>query len=155
MHESYQSKNDNSTLNDDSTSPARVLRRFIKAMNEWERQCWKEYTESKMKKIDPLIQHKRFQQRQEKIFARYCTPKKRLIVGRFGSFRNPPEYDPETEILLKVDEISKWRVIIYTQQGTGFRNKCRYVLLRKGSRWLIDNKRIFLEPFNKWIRASL
>ena len=155
MRESNHSKKSNTKLSTDSIPAVNVLRGFIEAMNEWERDCWKEYTESDMKRIDPLIQHKAFQQRQDKIFARFCTPKKRLIVGRFGSFQNPPEYDPQMEKILRVDEVSGRRVIIYTQQGTGFRNKCRYVLLRKGNQWLIDNKKIFLKPFNKWIRATL
>jgi hypothetical protein len=136
-------------------SPVEVLRGFMKAMNKWERESWKIYTESKIKNRDLVVQQQRFQESQERIFAKYCTPKKRLVAGRFGSFQNPPEYDPETENILNVDVVSKRRVIIYTQQGTGFRNKCRYVLLRKGNRWLIDNKKIFLGPYNKWIRATL
>jgi hypothetical protein len=155
MHKSISSNKINPASEIDIIPPVEILRSFIKAMNKWELECWKIHSESKIKKDDPIARLKQFQESQERIFAKYCTPKKRVIVDRFGSFRNPPEYDPEMETILKIEEVSKRRVVIYTQQGTGFRNKCQYVLLRKGSQWLIDSKKIYLSPFDKWIRASL
>jgi hypothetical protein len=126
---------------------------FSKAMNGWEKWCSSEYTRVKRENGDLLEFQSRALQSQEKVFLQFCTKKERKY-GRLGSFRVPPEYDPELEKILDVMTVSPSRAIILTQQTSGFNLQCKYVLLRKHSKWLIDNKH-WKNYDGKWVRGIL
>lgn len=134
-------------------SPVQVLRAFMTAMNEWERNSYQEFEKVRNGDGDWISERQHRLQGINEIFAQYCTPKDRPL-GRQGSFGHPPEYDPETEQVLEIVEESKRRVVIYTQEGTRFRNKCRYVLLCKGDKWLLDSKQ-WQDVEGKWQRGAL
>ena len=113
--------------------PEDVVRSFIAAMNRWENESARI---SDAWEITP----ERFNlEAQELIFDEFCTPKERKR-GRLGSFRQPPEYDPELENVVKVRPISKSRVEVDTERHE-FNTKIKhtYVLLKKGGAWLIDS----------------
>lgn len=137
----------------DTTSPIQVLQAFMTAMHEWERNSYQEFEKVRNGDGDWISERQHRLQGINEIFAQYCTPKDRPL-GRQGSFSHPPEYDPETEQVLEIVEESKRRVVIFTQEGSGFRHKNRYVLLRKGDKWLIDNKQWF-DLDGKWQKRGL
>ena len=87
------------------------------------------------------------------MFARWCTDKARPY-GRNGSFGQPPEYQPEHEQILETRLESPRRAVVETQQGTGFKNKVRYTLLRKAGGWWIDNKKRAAAN-GRWVNYSL
>jgi hypothetical protein len=120
--------------------PREVLLSFIKAMHDWENEAW-EASRRARNEADPAAYIAHVQQRMNDIFTEYCTAKKRSY-GRLGSFQHPPEYDPGTEQILQVVEESPRRVLIHTQQQTGFGNHCQYVLIKQRGEWRIDNRRI-------------
>lgn len=135
------------------TEPIRILREFIAAMNQWERQCWQEYCQIRAEGGDLTMYQENVLQGMRIIFNAYCTPRERPY-GRYGSYQHPPEYDPETEQILDVVEESKNRVVITTQVGIGIRHTLRYVLLRKRGKWLIDNKMVSYSN-DPWSRTTL
>lgn len=137
--------------NADTRSPEEVLLAFIAAMNNWEKQCWEDYRKQQTSGYDPERLCRNLE-RMNAIFAEYCIPKKRPY-GRAGAFQNPPEYDPDGETIVEAEHFPG-KTIIHTQQHTGLRNKCRYVLIKKGGRWLIDSKQIILAD-GSVIRAAL
>jgi hypothetical protein len=125
-----------------------VLQAFFREMNSWERDCW-----SRRKDPDIDGRNKRHLASMQEIFVRYCTPKERKY-GRLGSYSNPPEYDPQAEKILEQALESSRRAVITTQQTTGFCHKCRYVLLRRGNQWLVDNKQ-WQDHTGKWNKVAL
>lgn len=146
-------------LSETMLEPVEVLYAFIKAMNQWELESHFELRRILPESGHVIAQHivteydQRKDQKLKQIFSLYCTVRERPY-GRLGSFRHPPEYDPATEQVLEIVDESKRRVIIFTQEGSGFQHKNRYVLLRKADKWLIDNKQ-WLDPDGKWQKRGL
>ena len=126
---------------------------FASAMNKWESWCSSEHEKVKLKNGDWLEFQNKVLEGQEKIFAQFCTKKERKY-GRLGSFQIPPEYDAELEKILDVVRESPSRAIILTQQTSGFKNQCKYVLLRKNGEWRIDNKQ-WKSYDGKWNKGIL
>jgi hypothetical protein len=139
--------------------PVAVLYGFIKAMNHWERESYPE-SRQLFREGEHIVDQQllmayaqRKNQRLKEIFSAYCTLRERPY-GRQSTFQHPPEYDPENEKLLDIVKESSQRVVIFTQETTGFCHKNRYVLLRKGGEWRVDNKK-WLDPEGKWCKGIL
>jgi NTF2 fold immunity protein len=137
-----------------SEQPIDVLIQFMKEMNQWEKQCWEEHQEKKTTHKTMIQNLQRDLTRMNKIFAKYCTPKKR-VHNLVGAYSFPPEYDSNNEIILEAVIESTRQVVIYTKQKIGFGVHLRYVLLRKGDQWLIDNKQWRINNGQKWKRGTL
>lgn len=88
------------------------------------------------------------------IFRCFCTPKERKF-GRQGSFRKPPEYDPEKEQVLdtEVDEIRKRANVTTHRQAVFGGGRHRYTLVRNDDRWFIDTLK--RECGDEWQNAIL
>ena len=132
--------------------PAEVVRRFIADMHDWEARTLLDYRSSEPSQSDAFISQARASLGE--IFIRWCTPKERKH-GRLGSFSDPPEYQPEHEAILEAVIESPRRACVLTQQGTGFREKRKYVLLKKADRWLIDNVKWWQVSVNEWANGIL
>jgi hypothetical protein len=92
-----------------------------------------------------------FEERLRAILAAHCTPRPRPRSEALSW--GTPEYDPRTERLVKVVHESARRAVVYTKQLTGFESERRFVLLRVGGRWLVDN--VQLRVGRKWERVCL
>jgi hypothetical protein len=92
-----------------------------------------------------------FRQRLRAVLAAHCTPRPRpkSEVLSWGS----PEYDPRTEQLVRVVHESARRAVVFTKQLAGFESERRFVVLRVGGRWLVDN--VQLRVGRKWERICL
>ena len=117
--------------------PMDVVRGFIAAMHQWERECGridrKEGAAAALGINRPALQ---------RIFDEFCTPKERKY-GRLGSYSDPPEYDPADETILGVKPIGPRRAEVETERHTGLEKGRRdYVLLTKGGEWLIDSNKV-------------
>lgn len=131
-----------------AASPEAALWAYIHAMNRWETESARKFKakgtgKTLDQKLDEILDAL------EPIVALHCTPRDRPY-GR-TSFGLLPEYDPQVESLLKVDLEKPSRAVILTRHerlGT-----FRYVALKKGGRWLLDNKKIDLS--GKWSAWTL
>ena len=115
----------------DPSSPESVLRAFILSMHRWELAAVAASRDS--------LDFDRIREAERAAFEPYCTVKERSH-GRCGSFGTPPQYAPD-EALISVTVVNTRRVELVTRQSKGrfSRSECRYVLLRKADRWLIDS----------------
>lgn len=113
--------------------PVEVLQGFIAAMHQWEQEC--ERLDRKTGNLGRMV----IQAAEKLIFDEFCTPKERKY-GRLGSYSSPPEYDPASEEIVSIIEVSPRRVEIETQQHAGFKHRLKYVLLKQKKMWLIDSK---------------
>ncbi|MBI2264534.1 MAG: helix-turn-helix domain-containing protein [Armatimonadetes bacterium] len=78
------------------------------------------------------------------ISSRYCTEKERAYGRTAAAFWNdPPEYDTRKEHIQRIESAPR-KVLIYTKLDSEWLTRWGYVytLLRKGDRWLIDNKKV-------------
>jgi ankyrin repeat protein len=114
----------------DFTRPEAVVRGLIIAMNRFETEA---PTSSSQDSLMAMLAD---------VFARYCTDKKRTY-GRQGSYRTPPEYDPDAEYLIRSTIINPRRAELVTRSDNS-RTEFLYVLQRKAGVWRVDNKKLRL-----------
>ncbi|MCX8747724.1 MULTISPECIES: NTF2 fold immunity protein [Snodgrassella] len=131
-----------------------ILKNFILAMNKWEGYC-EPLTELIENGEDEEPLQNKMRSELNDIFNQYCTDKKRKY-GRQVSLDcgYPPEYSPDEEIL-KIEELSKNKLLILTKQHTEFKNQFRYTLVYKNKEWRIDKKEVFDKFDNKWEKYAL
>lgn len=127
-----------------------ILKEFIIVMNDWEVTYY-----AKVKSQGIALLQNEMKEKVTEIFNKFCTIKDR----KFGkptnvSVRFPPTYSPDEEIL-KIEEIKKNKVAIYTQQHVGVKNKFRYTLHYKNDEWQIDKKEVYDQFETKWEKYSL
>ena len=130
----------------DYSSPEKVLRSFIFAMNRYEKKA-----AALGKKRPPgATVNQEILAAMQAVFAAYCTPLERPY-GRHGSYRTPPEYDPEGEFLIEVKLVNPRRAELITRDKKE-ENEFLYVILKKKGRWLLDSKKLRLIGANwmKW-----
>ena len=131
--------------------PEVVLRAFFVAMNRWERSVWRA-NERLLKAGRPhQLDQNHWLQQKLAIIVEHCTAKRRVYTEGL-SFGDPPKYDPAEEIT-GVEYESSSRVVVFTQQLTGFENRRRFVLLKRGGRWQIDN--VQWQDGRRWERDIL
>ena len=133
-------------------NPEEIFKQFSTAMYEWNLMCidlkksQEDYTIIREKKAEEL----------NKVYQEYVTDRKRTY-GRQASlsFRNPPEYNLETNKILSC-EIDEKKAYIEVQETVGFKNKLKYTLQRKKDGWRIDKRESYDDVFkNKWEIASI
>jgi len=73
-------------------------------------------------------------------------------VAAGHSLGSPPEFDPEREGVESV-EAAPWKVVTSTRQLTGFEQPCRYTMVLRGDRWLLDREEHFNVSEGKWRKA--
>jgi hypothetical protein len=92
----------------------------------------------------------------EQIFGRHCTLKRRAYSG--GSLGDEPRYDPESERVDDVVSESNRRTVVHTTRSGGVLyqgRRRRYVLIRRGDDWLVDNVQVYDDQKAAWIRSAL
>ncbi len=126
-----------------------VLYAFFKAMNEWEVSYVRRQKAAGKQSKGGMVTEEVWEACREdcrQIFSQYCTPKKRAY-GRPEnvSAGSPPDYeaDPRQEPVTSIETPTRRRIVIETRQEFNVKYRCQYVLLKKGDRWLIDNKKIW------------
>jgi hypothetical protein len=128
-----------------------ALQGFFTAMNQWEIDSWRRSRQVK----DGQLSHEEATavtaKRLDEIFAQYCVPGS---LTRGVSYQKPPEYNPEAEPILEVEEKSTTRVMIVTQQTTGFKNKCMYEVALTDGEWQVA-KRAWKDVSGKWVKTGL
>jgi hypothetical protein len=127
-----------------------TLKEFIIAMNHWELHCHSIMDNNLLGEFRSQIVNEL-----NIIFDKFCTKKERKYGRQAAlSYRNPPEYSPDEEII-KIEELKGNKVTIYTQQHTGFKSRYRYTLHYKNNEWRVDKKERFSIGDDKWIKYSL
>jgi hypothetical protein len=114
-------------------TPLEVLRAFWLAMCYWEKRAWSQSQAARHSGFDP----RPLQAERATIITQFCTSKTRKQSEPF-SCGVPTIYDPETEDVLEVIEESDRKVVIHTQQHSGFRERRRYVIVLREHQWRLD-----------------
>lgn len=124
-----------------------ILMNFMAEMYTWE----KKYFPLMINNANNNKYRELAKQELSDIYKRYLTPKKRK-TGRLAgpNVGSPPEYDPEAERIETISE-ENGRVIILTQETTGFKERLRYTLKQVHGEWRIDKKESFYQSKNKWV----
>lgn len=142
---------DESTKFFDHSSPEKVLRGFILAMNRWElkaHELSQTAKQTQVSALEPILEE------MKQVFDTFCTPIDRKF-GRYGSYQIPPEYQP-TEFLIEINMVKPSRAELITHGGQGFIEKENlYVVLKKKGRWLIDSKKYRVPGSKLWDKAIL
>src|SRR5262249_23162857 len=111
--------------------PLDLLQAFWSAMCEWERKACRIVQAAK-----PVLPGVTARGRGgAAIIAEYCTTKRRAYSQPF-SCGDPTMYDPAHEEVLEIVNESANRMVVHTQQRAGFKERRKYVLLRRNDRWL-------------------
>ncbi|NDV66709.1 NTF2 fold immunity protein [Bacteroides sp. 224] len=130
-----------------------VFLRFSQAMYEWNILSLELKRNDSMSDDEKIIIRK---EKLDKIFEEYCTIRKRTYGRQAGyNFKNPPEYNLETNnILSSVVEGNK--AFIEVQETVGFNRKLKYTLHKKADGWRVDKREVYDDVFkNKWITDIL
>ena len=131
----------------DFASPESVVTAFIASMNAWE------INANRISRSGDGDHWPEIHRTQALVFDRFCTPTTRPR-GRAGSFRNPPEYDPERERVLGSRLHGAKHAFVETDREEVLEGgRYRYVLHLLDGRWLIDNVKV--ERDGKWRAAVL
>ena len=127
-----------------------VLRAFMSEMKQWELHYYPLVSKDMLRHAADAGRDLR------PIYERYVTPRDRktgqLAIGPVVG--SPPVFDPDQESVDRVD-ITARKALVWTQQHAGFRRACRYTLLLRGARWLIDKKETFQASKSKWENVVL
>jgi hypothetical protein len=79
------------------------------------------------------------------VLTAFCTPKKRVYSA--GSSFGPSYYDPDNSRILSQTRENPRRIVVEVEVSDKGRGpaggKYRYVLLKRGEKWLIDNKKVW------------
>lgn len=128
---------------------------FINEMNKWEKESQSEFEKEDNPDFDITHSRNVLRQKLEIIYLEFCTIKKtkhrRLESLSFGT---PPNYDIANLEILSLEKTQR-KCIIYTKQLNRSRDYCRYTLINKSNKWLIDKKELYLKFDDKWINDSL
>ena len=129
-----------------------LIETFIQKMHEWEIFCFK-IDEDKTLTFDEKFQKQ--QAEVSKIFEDYCTQKERQF-GRPTTISYGNEYEPDKEKITKIEELSKHKVIVYTETtDVGLPSKYQYGAVKKNESWLLDTKKRYSSWKKKWVDESL
>ncbi len=132
----------------DFAKPEAVLGCFMVEMNRWERESWQRLRASP----SGTAVYEPIGQELDRIFARYCTPKKRP-QGRQNSLgvASPPDYDPASQTITNVVHETSRRASVYTVDTYRFNRELCYVLIKRGGKWLLDSKKQkFVDGWERW-----
>lgn len=130
----------------DYAKPESVLLAFFDEMNGWEIESFpliKQIPRGASAEEVSAV-YAPIAERLDRIFEKFCTPKKRK-QGRQNAVAvgSPPDYDSQTQTVVETIYESPRRAFVETIDRKRFGKKYRYVLLKKGERWLIDGKKYF------------
>ena len=132
------------------SSPNDTLCSFMKEMNEWEKKCAAKdlkYGDENFKNVaqEAMKDYNR-------IFSRYCS--KTNGTPRTFFYSNPPDYDPDGEVIVTIKYVSCSLVEIQTQQNYGWQEKRLYRLALEEGQWKLFEKQILTDD-GEVIHASL
>jgi hypothetical protein len=124
-------------------TPEVVLRGFMKEMNTWEKQC-------AVRTERCISGAMNFDEAEEvglleymKIFNRYCS----IIKGqpRDYYFTEPPDYDPDGEIIEGVTKESSSMIKIQTRQHYGHQKRHIFRLIQENGEWRLFDRQILMD----------
>jgi hypothetical protein len=130
--------------------PASNVTAFIRAMNDWELNAW-EASRRARGTTDPESYWPEVTAGLQRVFGEFCTPGVRT-EGREETFQQPPEYDPKTERIIGTG-VTGDEAYVDTERDAPLGGLLRYVLRRRGGRWLVDG--VKRKDGDDWMDAVL
>ena len=120
-----------------------ILIQFMKEMNAWEKRCalrTKKCLDGSM----PFDEATRIgEEEYMHIFDKYCSPSK--CAPRDFHYSEPPDYDPDNEHVLAIQEHRPEVTHMLTQQNYGFRERHKFMLGLEAGDWKLFGKEILLD----------
>lgn len=127
-----------------------TLHSFFDVMKHWEESCVHNKPPDKEDGSLDMEAYDKFCSAQLeacwKIFAKFCTKKKRAY-GRPDnlSYAQPSDYDRNSHQITEAEQETRSRIAIYTKEDD---RRFKFVLLKKGSTWLVDHKKIWIDGWS-------
>lgn len=118
--------------------PDEVLMAFIREMNAWELRCSARKKKCVLEASFEVSKATGIREYAE-IFERYCSPSRALPRGY--CYSEPPDYDPDAEVILSTVEIGPGLVEIRSENRV-FREKHIFLLCLEDGRWRLVSKKI-------------
>ena len=121
--------------------PEERLRRFIQAMEKWETESWQAMKQAE-RTAKPYSFENLARPQMTAIFHEFCTPKKRIYLGREDlTLAHPSDYCSD-KLILTPRQLSPRRAeFVASSSQRGRVTKWVFVMLKQGGRWLVDNKK--------------
>lgn len=141
-----------------------ALLAFMEAMNDWESEAVRRgrdieqrhraerpqphvMAEAEAAEVEALWAELQLQK--AAILERCCTRRKRAYAAGIA-YGEPPAYDPAKARIVDAEQLAPSKVALFTEAGPLQRH--RFVLHKKGGRWLVDSKQRWS---NGWARDIL
>ncbi len=116
---------------------------FMRDMNAWEARCVRRLNDCAEGHADFEVCKQEGQREYAAICDKYCVHD--FVVQDGYSFSDPPDYDPDNEVVVSATAQSPGAVLITTQQEFGYRKRHKYLLILEGECWKIKRKQIEIE----------
>jgi hypothetical protein len=118
---------------------------FCSAMKKWNDKFYPLMKENAAAFVDAAIIEL------EPIFQQYVCPKAVRGDERLNNptTSNPSDYNPDSDIIEDIGS-GKTKTIIYAQSKTGFQDRFRYTMLRRGAEWKLSKREVYNDVLEKW-----
>jgi hypothetical protein len=118
---------------------------FSSAMKKWNDKFYPLMKENAAAFVDAAIIEL------ELIFQRYVCPKAVRGDERLKTFMSshPSDYDPDSDAIEDI-ESGATKTIIYVQSKTGFQDRFRYTMARRGAEWKVSMREVYDDVSEKW-----
>lgn len=121
-------------------TPEAFLLRFFRCMSDWEAASARVSEQVRLGKLDQAIA---FEERIGELDAIFLQFTNGHDARRRGpAYQTPPEYSHTEEKITNVDLRPEGGAVIQTERLRDPKDNCRYYLIKKNGRWLIDAKQI-------------
>lgn len=131
-----------------------ALLRFMAEMHEWESAFYREKIVAMEAGNDAETTDEEARTRLREIFNKFVIEGKRNTARLIDlGCLDPPTYDPKLDLIEEISGESN-EIVIRIRQGTGMRNRFRFVLKLVDRNWKIK-KMEFLNYKNKWQSSAL
>src|SRR5688572_16036712 len=131
-----------------------VLLEFIREMHDWEVEAHNFYV-SNREEISMKEAYQVINRSLDLVFEKYLSAKVRRNT-RHGTISHPPDYNPQTEVVVSVTARSGTRIDIETLARLKSESlQFLYVMLKEEAGWKIDHKKCFHTFKGKWESAIL
>ena len=144
----------------DVQEAVKVVLSFTSAMNDWEtRRYYRSradagyYTASSDAKLAGGLTAGELDSEYHVIFERHCTKRKRTYGGFPGSWTQGGQYaGVVASTVLETNRVQPKRIEVVCRGGMLPDHQYRFVVFKKGDRWLIDNvfTRVGDETWQRW-----
>ena len=116
----------------------RTLQGYFKEMRAWEIACAERDSQCATGNMSYRDAQAIGEKDYQAIFSRYCSELQ--CEPRDFHYAQPPDYDPENEIVERIDVIGEDKAEVHTKEIAGFQEKYVYRVAKEKGAWLLCGK---------------